>query len=268
MKDIVRPDHLIKKDSFKCPILDITELCENLFSVTVKSPELASGAVPGQFLHIACGDGHILRRPISICDVEGDIVRFLFEIRGEGTRVLADRRAGDLLDILGPLGRGYDTRGVESALVIGGGIGVYPLLLTARSIDGTCDGALGFRSACRVVLKKEFSTLCRSLEITTDDGSEGQKGLVTAAARKLLENNRYNKIFACGPAVMLKEVKRLSQEFSISCEISMEQRMGCGIGGCLVCVCKTKGADGQQNYSRVCRDGPVFDAKEVVFDEA
>lgn len=257
----------MQKTNYLCPILQKEELRPGLFSMTVESREMAAQAAPGQFLHISCGEGRMLRRPISICDVEGDGLRFVFEVRGEGTKWLSGQNVGDVLDILGPLGHGFTTQGVKKALFVGGGIGNFPLLLAARKIEGEADGVLGFKNKALVVMEKEFTCAFSHLVIATDDGSYGQVGLVTEHAQKLLQKNKYDIIYSCGPGAMLKQVAALAEKYNTPCEVSLEQRMGCGIGACLVCACKIKKQDGGEGYLHVCKDGPVFLAQEVVFDD-
>lgn len=219
----------------------------------------------GQFAHIACGDGLLLRRPLSLCDCDGNTLRFVFEIKGDGTRYLAARRTGDALDLLVPLGKGFtcEPDGPPS-LLVGGGIGVPPLLLAARRCGGNVHAVTGFRTAALAVLTDELGGLCARMEICTDDGSLGGHGFVDGAVRRLLKQYAYARILACGPRPMLRAVADAAREFQVPCEVSLEERMGCGIGACLVCACRTKGEDGEV-YRHVCKDGPVFDAEQVVW---
>jgi dihydroorotate dehydrogenase electron transfer subunit len=254
------------KTNTLCPIVKKEQMLSGLFSMEVFAPAIATLAAPGQFLHISCGEGRLLRRPISICDIEDGIVRFVFEVKGEGTGWLARQKEGAILDILGPLGRGFSPCPGKT-LFIGGGIGVFPLLFAARQAGGEAHGILGFLTKSRVVMEEEFARVLKTLTVTTDDGSWGIPGLVTEAAEALIKEGAFDRIYACGPTPMLKGVAALSETYGVSCEVSLEQRMGCGIGACLVCACKTKGEDGAGHYSHVCKDGPVFDAKEVLWDD-
>ncbi len=222
-------------------------------SLTLDAPSLTAAAAPGQFLHFRCGD-KMLRRPISICDVQGNAIRVLFEIRGEGTAWLAERRPGEMLDVLGPLGHGFPKISGR-ILLAGGGVGAAPLVFAARRA-AACDAVLGFRSEDRVALQDVFEGLCDSVTWMTDDGSFGVRGFVAAGVTEALAQRRYDAILACGPMVMLRTVAQATGD--VPCFVSLEQRMGCGIGACLVCSCAT--VDG---FRRVCMDGPVFDAKEV-----
>lgn len=237
-------------------ILSIKEIAPALYDVWVESPEMAKKALPGQFLHIDCGGTTTLRRPISICDASENALRFVFAAKGEGTKTLAQRSVGDELDILGPLGTSFKTENAGKAVLIGGGIGVFPLLLLAKKLDNPT-AVLGFRTKDLVVMEEEFKAVCDEVKIATDDGSYGFHGLVTQ-----LVEGKVDTIYACGPKPMLKAVKALAAELGAACQISLEERMGCGIGACAVCVCKTKGG----KYSRVCKDGPVYDAEGVDLD--
>lgn len=219
---------------------------------------------PGQFVHIKCGDALLLRRPISICswteEPAGDTLTIVFQIRGEGTRWLADCPTGHSVDVMGPLGNGFDAED-GPYLLVGGGIGVPPLLGCAGYSGGTATAILGFRSKEQAILLNQFASDCIDCQIATDDGSLGYHGFVDALVRRELERGErnYQAVLACGPKPMLRKVAKAAEEFGLPCQVSMEERMGCGIGACLVCACDMK--DGTRKH--VCKDGPVFDAKEV-----
>lgn len=258
----------MRKEPLLCEIVEIRQMAATIYSITVQHPVLASQAKPGQFIHVKCGKEFSLRRPISICDASGANLTFIFDVRGEGTKWLSQRKVGEKLDILGPLGNGYRVENVKRALVVGGGIGIYPLLLTAKNVE-VCDAVLGFRNKDYVLLEENFREVCRNVAITTDDGSYGEKGLVTLPMERLVEENKYDVIYACGPLRMLEAIADVAKKQGIPCQVSMEQRMGCGIGACLVCACKVKSgmSDLEWKYSHVCKDGPVYDAEEVCFHE-
>lgn len=243
----------------------IVELRPGLFDVTVKNEEMAKKAKAGQFLHIDCGDSVLLRRPISICDASGDTLRFLFEVRGEGTALLKEKKAGELVSILGPMGKGFrDIAFDKKGVFVGGGIGIFPLLMHAKKYGKNAVVLLGFRNKECTVLIKEFEDAGCTVRIATDDGSLGHKGFVTDFLPEELDSGAVS-VFACGPSIMLKKTAAEALKRDIFCEVSMEQRMGCGVGACLVCACKTKAGD-DYKYQHVCKDGPVFNAKTVVFD--
>lgn len=249
------------KKTYKCKLTLKTELCPGIFDYVVKAPEIAKAAQIGQFLHITCGGATLLRRPISICDAGEDFVRFAFQVKGEGTRLLSQVEVGDEIDIMGPLGHGFTTTPGEKAVVIGGGIGVFPLLRLARETDSAV--FLGFRTKELVVMEDDFLEANKNLTICTDDGSYGYNGFAVAAMGEYLMEHKADMIYCCGPTPMLKTVKQIAEYNNIPCQLSLEQRMGCGIGACLTCVCETKN-EGMAKYKQVCTCGPVFDAKEVV----
>ena len=240
------------------------DTCGGCTRLVLEQPALAAMARQGQFLHIRCGEVQLLRRPISICDVENDTLSIVFEVRGAGTEWLSQRQVGDLLDVLGPLGNGFPA--VDGKiLVAGGGIGVPPMLLTAKCAD-EADAVLGFRNASRQMLTEEFAATCGRVLCMSDDGSCGQKGYVADGVRQMLAQSQYAAVMACGPKMMLKTVAAAAQEAGVPCYVSMEERMGCGIGACLVCACKTR-KNGEEGYQHVCKDGPVFPAEEVCWDD-
>ena len=226
-----------------------------------------SSNVPGQFVHIKCGDGLLLRRPISICscqeDVPEDLLSVVFEVRGEGTAWLAGRSKGDTLDVLGPLGNGFQIKREGRYLLVGGGIGVPPMRGCAQYTGGRSTAILGFRSKEKAILTNCFQDECARVLYATDDGSLGYQGFVDALVRQELKRDSgYDAVLACGPRPMLRNVAKAAEEFGVPCQVSMEERMGCGVGACLVCACDMK--DGTRKH--VCKDGPVFDAEEVDWD--
>ena len=246
-----------------CKLTYKNELRPGLFNFIIDCPQIAAKAKPGQFLHVLCGGSAYLRRPISICDaVDGRFVRFIFEVRGKGTAELAKAQPGQTLDILGPLGNGFDAApGEGKALLIGGGIGIFPLLMLAKKLPQKPDVMLGFRDKQSAVMIQEFSNAADDVFIASDDGSIGFKGFVTDILKsKIASGAKYSRIYTCGPLPMMKIVADTAKENGIDCQVSMEERMGCGVGACLVCVCDMK--DGARKH--VCKDGPVFDLGEVI----
>ena len=227
----------------------------------------ASFRAPGQFVHIRCGEGLLLRRPISVCscmeDEPDDLLSIVFEVRGEGTRWLAGRELGDSLDVLGLAGNGFDLKPEGRYLLVGGGIGIPPMLGCAQYTGGRATAILGGRSRDKIILEDFFREDCAKVLCTTDDGSLGHHGFVDALVRRELSEDRgYDGVLACGPKPMLRNVAKVAEEFGIPCQVSMEERMGCGVGACLVCACDM--ADGSRKH--VCKDGPVFDSREVDWD--
>lgn len=248
----------------KCRILSREQLGDAVRLVlSVGDMVRTSQMRPGQFVHIKCGDANLLRRPISICEwtgsKDGDTLTIVFEVRGEGTAWLARRPAGHTVDVLGPLGNGFDAED-GPYLLVGGGIGVPPMLGCAGSSGGTSTAILGFRSKDKAILLDRFEEDCIDVHIATDDGSLGYHGFVDALVRQELEKeHHYQGVLACGPKPMLRSVAKVAAEFGVPCQVSMEERMGCGVGACLVCACDMAGGE----RKHVCKDGPVFNAEEV-----
>ncbi|WMJ22547.1 dihydroorotate dehydrogenase electron transfer subunit [Paludicola sp. MB14-C6] len=240
-------------------------LAKNCYDFTIACPEIAEIAQAGQFAHVKI-NGFSLRRPISICEVdkENGTIRIVFEIRGEGTKALADCNENTLIDIIAPLGNGFTLLdSSKKAIVIGGGIGVPPMVEVAKHYRKNATAIIGFRSANAVILNEDFDSLGANVMLCTDDGTMGQKGYVTTALATRLEQETADIIYACGPHLMLKGIIELANKYNIRCEVSLEERMGCGVGACLVCACKTV-KDGKEYFAHVCKDGPVFDSKEVI----
>lgn len=221
---------------------------------------------PGQFVHVKCGDSLLLRRPISVCscmEEPEDTLAIVFEVRGEGTQWLANRPVGHSVDVMGLLGNGFSMKPEGRYLLVGGGIGIPPMRGCAQYTQGRSTAILGGRSADKIILQNCFADECAKVLIATDDGSLGYHGFVDALVRQELEQDRnYDAVLACGPKPMLRNVAKVAQEFGVPCQVSMEERMGCGVGACLVCACDMK--DGSRKH--VCKDGPVFDSKEVDWD--
>ncbi len=242
-----------------CAILERVQLTGDVVSLTLEAGDLARAARPGQFVNVKCGAQNLLRRPISICDAQGDRLRIVFQVKGEGTQWLACRSAGHRLDLLGPLGHGFDYPEAGKVLVVGGGIGVPPMLLAAKAAPGGAIAALGFRNRDAVILLDEFAAAGVPVKLASDDGSVGHHGFVDALVREALtEDKDIAAVLSCGPRPMLKSVALAAKEHNTPCFVSMEERMGCGVGACLVCACSVGG-----HYRHVCKDGPVFNAEEV-----
>jgi len=256
-----------------CKITYKNEIAPGIIDMKVTGNYLCKHIKPGQFLNIKCCDGlsTILRRPISICDVDyaKNEIRFIFQIKGEGTRLLAKKNIDDTIDILGPLGNPFtiDPK-YSSPILVGGGIGVFPLLMLAKELRTKSPRILlGFRNKDLIVLEEEFKCISTHTFIATDDGSVGHKGYATDMLSDYLQSGLGDIVYACGPEPMLKITQKICKNYNIPCQLSLEQRMGCGIGACLVCACKTVSADNNWEYKHVCKDGPVFRGDEVIFDD-
>ena len=249
-------------------VLSQERIAQDIYSMWIRT-EAALEAKPGQFISMYTNDGSkLLPRPISICEInraEGSL-RVVYRVTGEntGTEEFSRMKAGDVLPVIGPLGNGFplERAAGKKAFLIGGGIGVPPILELAKQID--CDAKqiiVGYRDS-ETFLRDEFEQNGQ-VYISTEDGSEGTKGNVMDAIR---ENGlEADIIYACGPTPMLRAIKAYAEEKGIECWLSLEERMACGIGACLACVCQTKEKDHHSNVNnkRICKDGPVFLSTEV-----
>ena len=241
-------------------------ISEGIYSMWLSFPkeqDVAAAAVPGQFISLYCKDGsHLLPRPISICEInkEERSLRIVYRIAGKGTKEFSGLMAGDTITVLGPLGNGFTPKTGKSIL-IGGGIGIPPMLALVKSLPGEVTVVLGYRTN-DLFLKEEFDSYAE-VYVSTEDGSAGTRGNVIDAIRA--EGLMADTIYACGPVPMLRGVKAFAEEKGIEAQISMEERMACGIGACLACVCQSteKDAHSNVNNKRVCKDGPVFNAQEI-----
>ena len=251
------------------------KLTVDIYKFSVEAKEIVELAKPGNFIEIrVCNEVEepFLRRPISIynLDKEKGILEFIFQVKGKGTNILSKKEIGEKIDIIGPLGFGtFKIEENKKIAIIGGGIGVFPLQELAKqakvfNID--VDTYLGFKNKECVVLEKEFKNVSDKLVITTDDGSYGEKGFAINFLENELKNTEYDCIYACGPLPMLRAVQKLSIDKNIECQISLEEKMACGLGVCLGCAVKTaKSPKEAPEYWHVCKGGPVFNAKDVEF---
>ena len=246
-------------------------LAKDIYSFTVYCPEAAAAAKCGQFVHIRA-EGFTLRRPVSICrvDREKGTIRIVFAVKGEGTAEIARLNKGDRMNMIAPLGNGFSSAEIpqgKRVLLVSGGIGVPPMLETARrhiSRNDSVTALLGFRGYGNIILADEFEKMGVQTVICTDDGSVGIKGTIAGPMRAELEKEDIGAVFACGPKPMLKAVAELANEYDVFCELSLEERMACGVGACVGCAARIK-RDGGEKLLRVCKDGPVFNAAEVIF---
>lgn len=261
---------MISKKKVSAVIKNTSELAPGIFEMLLQT-ELAQGVVPGQFVAVYTKDASkLLPRPISICEVneKTQIMRLVYRVAGEGTREFSSYRAGDQVELLGVLGNGYDIafgKGKE-VLLIGGGIGIPPLLELAKELDASkINIALGYRDS-RFFLKEDFEKYGNVI-IATEDGSFGTKGNVLDALQdhKIADKLNVDLIYSCGPMPMLRAVKRYARVKKVPAYLSMEERMACGVGACLGCVCVTTHKDHHSNVynARICTDGPVFLADDV-----
>lgn len=255
-------------------LLKKREIIKNIYKYSVEAPEIVNIAKPGNFIEIRVSNNTapFLRRPISIynLDKKDGILEFIFQVKGSGTKILAEKNLGEYIDIIGPLGFGtFKYEKYNKIAIIGGGIGIFPLyelLKEAKEQNKKVYTYLGFRSKENVILEKEFSSKSDKITITTDDGTYGENGFAIDYLIKDMEKEDYEAIFACGPLPMLRAVKIYADKHNKPCQISLEERMGCGLGACLGCAVKTsKSSTDNPEYFHVCKGGPVFNSKDVEF---
>lgn len=276
----------------KCRVLDHQQIAPRYFQLTLASAYISSNAKPGQFVQVRCSEEYdpLLRRPFSIHRISKKTKRFslLYEVVGKGTELLSQAKVGAELDLLGPLGNGFsidksksrlagsrktlsssNKEAGQTAILVGGGMGVAPLVSLAEQITNdkfqmtnSLHVLIGAKNKKQVLCEKTFREITDKVLVCTDDGSLGQKSLVSDILLEKLSvvSCQSLVIYACGPKAMLKAVADIAAQKKIACQVSMEARMACGIGTCLGCVIKTK--DG---YKKVCNDGPVFNSKEIIW---
>jgi dihydroorotate dehydrogenase electron transfer subunit len=256
---------MIKQEN--CSIVSNRQIAESIYEVVLKGEITNSMTNPGQFVHVKVANGFdpLLRRPISLAAINHDENTFtlIYRKQGRGTSLLAEKNAGEEVDILGPLGNGFsveETAPGMTAVLVGGGVGVPPMLELAKQLAGngvSVISIIGFQSASNVFYEKELSSF-GEVYVATVDGSYGKKGYVT----DILAEIHADVIYACGPTAMLKAIE--AGRYASKTFLSLEERMGCGIGACFACVCHTQEDPQGFSYKKVCSDGPVFKAGEVV----
>jgi dihydroorotate dehydrogenase electron transfer subunit len=267
------------KRSFNTKAKLISNQCisGNNWHALLRVPLIASKAVPGQFIQVRLTDGiePLLRRPFSIHSARGAGVSILYEVIGTGTRIFSQKKPGETLEVIGPLGNGFDIslsrcKGVEVSILVAGGMGVAPLVFLAQKLSTISSkletlALVGGRTREQVLCINEFRKTGCVVKVSTDDGSSGTKGRVTSLlenALRKINDPECVMVYACGPKPMLKGVDTVVKKFGIPAQLSLESHMACGIGACLGCV-----VDTTEGYKRVCKDGPVFDAQELTWGE-
>lgn len=253
----------------KAKILSNKSVGQGFYRMRLWHSYLALAARAGQFVEIRCSSltDPLLRRPLGVHRIWPDGIEVLYEVVGEGTALLAQKRPGEELDLIGPLGNGFDlSLSSEINILVAGGIGVAPLLSLAESLSAEKSKVhvmIGARKKSHVMCEKEFRLMGCFVKVSTDDGSKGYKGLVTEPLKKLIEACKPEDVtvYACGPTGMLKAVRAITHKNGISCQVSLEERMACGVGVCLGCPVKVKAG----GYKMVCKDGPVFNAEELAW---
>ena len=241
-------------NTFNAKILSNQSVADKIFKLTVDAPELAQISRAGQFVQVKIADELTLRRPLGIAGTKNGVITIFYRVVGLGTDILSKKRVGDHLNILGALGNGFSTPN-NKILLVGGGMGLAPLLCAAEKFNS--DVLIGGRNANEVNFwLEEFRPLVKNAFITTDDGSIGKKGFVIDLLPDIPRD--YSAIYTCGPEIMMKGVAKFATDNNLPCQVSFEKRMACGLGACLSCSIDT--TDGRR---KVCKDGPVFDAKHV-----
>jgi len=248
---------------------------DSYFRLVLRAPQIAPLIQPGQFAHVRVLPlkEALLRRPFSIFQVEGDTFSILYKTVGKGTDALARMGAGEELSVIAPLGHGFTVpkRGGENPLLVAGGYGMAAMYLLAQRSPQKGIVFVGGRRRVDILCEEEFQALGWDVRVTTEDGSYGEKGLVTrpllAELRTPNSELRTPKLFACGPTGMLKAVGRIADEFDVPAELSMDEHMCCGVGVCLTCVIPVRSGSSWE-YQRTCTEGPVFDAQNIAWERA
>ncbi len=252
------------KRRFSATLVQQQQMNHDVYRMVLSAPEIAAMIKPGQFLQLKTGRlmDPLLRRPISIADADDGegTLQLVYRVVGEGTKYLAGLQQGAEIDILGPLGNGFTLQG-ERPLIVGGGMGIAPLLYLVRALcPKPVDVLLAGREASELFWIKLFAERCQAVHVTTDDGSLGTKGNALALLPQLLAQGQYDMLYTCGPDPMMEAVAKEAAKHGVPCQVSLERYMACGIGACLSCSCGAK--DGSRK--KVCTDGPVFWAEEVM----
>jgi dihydroorotate dehydrogenase electron transfer subunit len=274
-----------RRYQIKARIVRNAHLTGKYYKLRLAAAKIARIAQPGQFVTLRVSEGYqpLLRRPFSIHrivhspqsivqrkskDLKQECIEILYEVVGKGTELLSKKKPGQYLDILGPLGKGFSVSDSRYSLLVGGGMGIAPLLFLAQRLIGQTAKAkhliplvlIGAKTKKQLLAQKEFASLGCSVKIATDDGSAGFNGQATDLLKHLLSRIKYREssIYACGPELMLSKIAGIARQRNIPAQISLDEYMACGLGVCLGCMIKTK--NGQK---LVCRDGPVFDASEI-----
>ncbi|MCM8783562.1 MAG: dihydroorotate dehydrogenase electron transfer subunit [Candidatus Omnitrophica bacterium] len=272
--------------NIKAKIISNTPVAREHSRLVLEVPEMVKESQPGQFMHIRVHEGlnPLLRRPFSIHRIVHPNTRapvyqveILYKIRGRGTELLAKRKKGEFLDVIGPLGKGFplpleaDTSVPRTYLLVAGGIGIAPLLFLAEKLAEfkiqnsklKIIAFVGLKTKNYLLCEKELRSLCDEVKISTEDGSLGFKGLVSDLLKDFLltVDSEPFTLYSAGPILMLQEIKKIANMFKILCFGSLEENIACGLGGCFGCVVKTT-----EGYKRVCKEGPVFNLEEIIWE--
>lgn len=254
-------------------VISNIEVKPGYFLMEIKAPLVARHAKPGQFLTIRCSNATspLLRRPFGFHRINNSGFKILYEVVGEGTRLLSDKKVGDEIDVFGPLGNGFTVPAkLKDIIIVAGGIGVAPLLALAEKIVNSPQSIahrkplvlLGARTKNDVLCAAEFKKLGCKVKVATDDGSYGFKGMVTDLLKDLLltMDCRLSTLYACGPEAMLERIAVIAAKRKIESYALLEENIACGVGACLGCAIETT-----SGYKMVCKDGPVFKLDEIIW---
>lgn len=235
------------------------ELIKDVFMLSVKCLDIAKIAKPGNFIQLKPqGKSTLLRRPLGVANVFEDYIVFIYRKLGKGTKELSELKHGDTVSLLGPLGNAFTD--FKHPLLVGGGMGLSPLLFYAKEHRDNIGVLMGGRTSEELFWEKFFAKYSNDIFVATEDGSKGEKGFNVDLLPNLLKGNKYDGVIACGPEPMMKKAAQIAKEYNIPVEVSLEKRMGCGLGACLSCAIDT--VNGRK---KVCKDGPVFKGEEVFF---
>ena len=254
-------------------IIDNKKIGESYYKLVLRAEDIARIAKPGQFILIKVKNGFepLLRRPFSIHKSYKSTIEVIYKIVGVGTKILSNKRKGEIIDVLGPLGKGFDLSNFQfpisnfQSLIVGGGYGIAPLYFLAKELMKRkiqLEVLIGAKDKNSILCENDFLKIGTKPLITTEDGSKGNKGVITDLLNSQLStiDYRLSTIYACGPMEMLKKVSNISKKYNVNFQVSLEEKFACGIGICLGCVIKTT-----QGNKRVCKDGPVFLGDEINF---
>ena len=257
-------------------LLSVENLGERLFRIKIHSPSVSKKALPGNFCHLRVNESYspLLRRAFSIHQVEKEKNSFelLFKVVGPGTQILSEKKPGEKIDLLAPLGNSFSLPAKdENAVLLAGGMGIAPLfylinsLLAKKFNPEKISLFFGVKKKDEFLLINEIVSTGIRLHLATEDGCSGYKGMITELFFQELKARRLEtkrtRFYACGPNPMLKKISEISRKFNLDCQVCLENHMPCGVGACLGCVVRTI-----RGFKRVCKDGPVFDAREVILD--
>ena len=252
----------MKKYVTDAPVLENAAISDGIYRMVLHAEKIALASQPGQFVMVMKPDdsGAFLRRPFGIADADAGagMVTIIYRLVGKGTRAFARMKQGELLSVEGPIGHGF-TVGAGKTLLVGGGLGIAPLLFLAKRLPEQPVFLIGGRSEREVFWKELLAPLAEKIYVTTDDGSFGTKGFTTTLLPDVLAKETPARVVTCGPTVMMQGIAKIVRDAGLPCEVSLEKRMACGIGVCLGCTFETT----RGTRKKVCVDGPVFDAKEV-----